>query len=104
MGSMEYLQCRNQPHGPHERNGGSVVTVTIKVTGLSAAVEMSFEQKEAEKSAVGTSLLCGDIDVRNLSTEVAGGFVGCTVGMYAVADTDSRSEAACFTSLSYEAK
>lgn len=83
---------------------GDVVTVTIKVTGLSAAVEMSFEQKEAEKSAVGTSLLCGDIDVRNLSTEVAGGFVGCTVGMYAVADTDSRSEAACFTSLSYEAK
>lgn len=82
---------------------GDVVTVAIKVTGLSAAVELGFLQSAEGKTEHVSSLLCEDIDVRNLSTEVAGGFVGCTVGMYAVADRDARSEAACFTALSYEA-
>lgn len=38
-------------------------------------------------------------DVRNLSTEVAGGFVGCTAGIYAVGEGSS----VCFTRLSYQA-
>lgn len=38
-------------------------------------------------------------DVRNLSTEVAGGFVGCTTGIYAV----GKGGNVCFTSLSYNA-
>lgn len=38
-------------------------------------------------------------DVRNLSTEVAGGFVGCTAGLFALGE----SGRACFTKLSYQA-
>ncbi|MGN0400782.1 MAG: glycoside hydrolase family 43 protein [Acetatifactor sp.] len=91
-----------------EKPGVSIgdVKLTIKVQGLSAAVEMEFDQKETltGKLTRGTSLLKDGIDVRNLSTEVAGGFVGCTVGMYAVADTDRREQAACFKSLSYQAR
>ena len=51
------------------------------------------------------------VDIRALSTEVAGGFVGCTVGMFAVDETDDAKkgeadvtilDAACFRSFSYE--
>lgn len=81
------------------------VKLVIRVQGLSAAVEMEYDQKENAdgKLTKGSSLLKDGIDVRNLSTEVAGGFVGCTVGMYAVADTDSRDQAACFKTLTYQA-
>ena len=49
---------------------GSLVTVSIKVEGLNT------------KGFVGDKLL-GEAGVSNLSTEVAGGFVGCCIGMYA---------------------
>ena len=42
------------------------------------------------------------IDVRKLSTEVAGGFVGCTVGVYAKAETEKQTKA-YIRSLSYHA-
>lgn len=81
------------------------VSLILKVNGLSASVEMEFDQsiKTTGENTRGTSLLCGDIDIRKLSTEVAGGFVGCTVGMYAVADRDDRENGALFKSLSYKA-
>lgn len=69
--------------------------LAIKVTGLSAAVQITGEDE--------TAFLADDIDVRTLSTEVAGGFVGCTVGMYAVADEDCRDQAACYKTFTYEA-
>ena len=49
---------------------GSFVTVSIKVEGLNT------------KGFAGDKLL-GEAGVSNLSTEVAGGFVGCCIGMYA---------------------
>lgn len=70
-------------------------------------------------SAGGSGEIAGlvqGLPIRSLSTEVAGGFVGCTVGMYAVADGGSgqtdgepeeaasgagQPEAACFSSFSY---
>lgn len=67
----------------------------IKVSGLSIAVEITGQDE--------TAFLADDVDVRTLSTEVAGGFVGCTVGMYAVADTDSRDRSVCFKTFTYEA-
>lgn len=44
-----------------------------------------------------------DLDISSLSTEVAGGFVGCTVGIFAT-DGDDREEPvyAVFKSLNYE--
>ncbi len=81
------------------------VRLTLKVEGLTAFVELETDWivEGTGQSISGTGLLCGNIDIRGLSTEVAGGFVGCTVGMYAVADRDSREQAACFRSFSYMA-
>lgn len=46
--------------------------------------------------------LVKDYDISSLSTEVAGGFVGCTVGLF-TKDSEDREEVvkACFKSLSY---
>lgn len=77
---------------------GGRVRLTLKVEGLNALVEIG---PELSVGTEGGSLLCGGIDVRQLSTETAGGFVGCTVGMYASADRDCRELAACFKSFSY---
>ncbi len=70
------------------------VTLKLYVNDLNAAVSVVEGDKE--------TLLAEEIDVRKLSTEVAGGFVGCCIGMYAIAE-QATEEAAVFTKLSYEA-
>ena len=47
--------------------------------------------------------LVSDLDISALSTEVAGGFVGCTIGVYAE-DIEERDEKvkALFKSFSYK--
>lgn len=61
--------------------------VSLEVDGLSAAVII-----EGQKSP--------EVDIRTLSTEAAGGFTGCTVGLYAVADIEN-TDCACFKRFSY---
>lgn len=68
--------------------------LTLAVSGLEAAVE--YETAES-------GILCSHISIKGLSTETAGGFVGCTVGMYAVTESDSSQQAACFKSFAYMA-
>lgn len=69
---------------------GEEVTVGLKVCDLCAKgfVVDDTGEREFETAA----------DVRNLSTEVAGGFVGCTTGIYALGE----GGAATFTKLGYE--
>lgn len=74
------------------------IRVVLKVNGLKASVELQSTDDPAVKA-----LLCDELDIRDLSTEVAGGFVGCTVGMYAVFDGECSSQAACFKSFTYQA-
>ena len=62
--------------------GSNPLEVSLEVDGLSAAVII-----EGQKSP--------EVDIRTLSTEAAGGFTGCTVGLYAVADTEN-TDCACF--------
>lgn len=69
----------------------------LKVKGLEAALELEFGPDGNREKA----LLCSGLDIRSLSTEVAGGFVGCTVGMYAVSEKECAGEAACYTGFSY---
>ena len=51
---------------------------------------------------------CGDItlaenmDIHELSTEVAGGFVGCTIGMYGTTDEEKTNAYVDFLSFSYK--
>ena len=49
-------------------------------------------------------VLVAEADVRELSTEVAGGFVGCCVGMYASANGEEKEGYIAFKAFSYEAK
>lgn len=56
------------------------LTIRLKADGLKASVEIGNEKE--------SSVLTDNLDIRSLSTEVAGGFVGCTVGMYAVTDRE----------------
>ena len=67
--------------------GTNPLEVSLEVDGLSAAVII-----EGQKSP--------EVDIRTLSTEAAGGFTGCTVGLYAVAD-DENTDCACFKRFSY---
>lgn len=46
--------------------------------------------------------IIGEADVRELSTEVAGGFVGCTIGMYASANGKATDKRALFRSFRYQ--
>lgn len=71
---------------------GGEITVGISVNDLCAKayVEDAAGHYDFETAA----------DVRNLSTEVAGGFVGCTAGIYAVGDPGAS---VTFTKLSYQA-
>lgn len=61
--------------------------VTLEVNGLFATVEIAGQKTKP-------------VDIRVLSTEVAGGFTGCTVGLYAVADAET-TDCACFKRFSY---
>lgn len=74
--------------------------LVLRVDGLTASMELYFAQA-GQTDCSGRALLCSDLDIHELSTEAAGGFVGCTVGMYAVSDTDCRDQAVCFKSFSY---
>lgn len=67
--------------------GSNPLEVSLEVDGLSAVVII-----EGQKSP--------EVDIRTLSTEAAGGFTGCTVGLYAVADTEN-TDCACFKRFSY---
>ena len=69
---------------------GEEITVGLTVEDLSAK---GFVIDVAGKREFDTAA-----DVRNLSTEVAGGFVGCTTGIYALGESGE----AIFTKLAYE--
>lgn len=70
------------------------VTLYISVKGLRATIFVGEGNQVAP--------LVKDIDISSLSTEVAGGFVGCTVGVFAQADNEEDEHvSAVFKSLSY---
>jgi len=67
----------------------------LRVTGLTVAAGI-----EAGGRA---QTVVSDLDIRSLSTEVSGGFVGCCAGLYAVAPEQKIKERALFKSFSYQA-
>ena len=69
---------------------GVVAKLAIKIEGLSAKV-------------LADDAVIGETNVANLSTEVAGGFVGCCIGMYASANGAASSQYATFEEFTYEA-
>ena len=63
--------------------GGSVATLIMRVLGLKAFCFLMSKQ--------GPIAIAGNIDISALSTEVSGGFVGNTCGIYAHDYDDARS-------------
>lgn len=73
----------------------TLVTFVLNVIGTKANFFMMNEGK--------LEALAKDVDVSNLSTEVAGGFVGCTVGIFAQNNEESDTMVkALFKSFSYK--
>lgn len=67
-----------------EGDTGNRIFLCIKVNGLQA----SFYWKKAQNREKGSCLkdwncVAENVDIRHMSTEIAGGFTGCTAGMYA---------------------
>ncbi len=70
------------------------VTLYISVKGLMASLFIGTGNK--------VEALVKNLDISELSTEVAGGFVGCTVGIYASGNDEVTDDTyACFKSFSY---
>ena len=79
--------------GQTEVKDGSV-TFVIKGDGLKGQAGIVEGDKE---------VMFDEVDIRALSTEIAGGFVGCTVGIYASDNTGSDlTNSAVFTDFRYE--
>lgn len=96
----EVILCEK---GQDRTVGGAAVEsgelkVFLRVNNLEAAV--GIREGGSER------IIAGDIDIRALSTEVSGGFVGCTAGLYAVKEgkeTEKEAREVCFRSFSYTA-
>ncbi len=74
---------------------GDEVTLILRVNGLAASLCVKCGEVETP--------VAEGIDIRSLSTEIAGGFVGCTVGIYAMDQSNLEIEKrVCFKSFSYE--
>lgn len=112
--------CLYQSNGFHVRfevseNRGRVVMVRAGKEELIASDHLNASPAKLMMKVAGTKLavytltdrgmkpFVRDLDISSLSTEVAGGFVGCTVGIFAT-DGDDREEPvyAVFKSLNYE--
>ena len=72
------------------------VTFTISQKGQTAT--LSYDAGAGEK------ILAEGLSTKFLSTESAGGFVGCTIGMFTTANGKESSNSAFFSGIDYKAK
>lgn len=59
------------------------IKISLKVDGLIAEIKAIYGATEMN--------VAQEIDIHSLSTEIAGGFVGCTVGMYALSEKETEN-------------
>ncbi len=97
QGGLEVILCQNGTDGtgglvPLPAQGpDETLRLFIQVDGLRATAGYIVDSVETPVAA--------DLDIRCLSTEVAGGFVGCTAGIYAAAGNEDCR--VLFTGFSY---
>ena len=72
------------------------ITLCISQKGQTAT--LSYDAGDGEK------VIVSNLSTKFLSTESAGGFVGCTIGMYATANGDESSNTAYFGGIDYKAE
>ena len=61
------------------------IRLSLEVNGLTAGMKVICGAAETD--------VAQGIDIRSLTTEAAGGFVGCTVGLYAVSKIQTQKAA-----------
>lgn len=80
-----------------QTKGQPFLEFSLNIDHLTASIEVKNENNQEV-------YVTKNEDIHTLSTEVAGGFVGCTVGLFAESKSQIESEeTVCFTSFSYEA-
>ena len=70
------------------------LVLCIACNGLNAALYYEQNGKNA--------CVAKEIDLSFLSTEITGGFIGCTVGMYASANGTASTNHSAFHGLAYQ--
>ena len=94
---MEIAAALAQAHGVSaEELTAEKVSFTISQKGQTAT--LSYQAGAGEK------VLASEISTKFLSTESAGGFVGCTIGMFTTANGKESSNSAFFSGIDYKAK
>lgn len=94
-GQAELILCEN---GEDKCVGRGTVppecaTLFLRVRGLTAEAGVDAAGRE--------QVIAENVDIRSLSTEVSGGFVGCCAGVYAVAEGTETEESVLFESFAY---
>jgi len=85
------------------KDGEELVLAKQKVSDFDSMLTLWIKADD-ERADIG----CGDItlaehvDIHELSTEVAGGFVGCTIGMYGTTDKEKTDSYVDFLSFTYK--
>lgn len=94
---VEVILCKDgvdQVVGSYLTPKEEYVCLSLYVIGLQAYVGVDEDMRVA----------CEEIDISSLSTESAGGFVGCTVGLYASSNGCEPEGYAMFKTLTYTVK
>lgn len=76
----------------------NAIEMRIEICGLEASFFLRFIREKGSDTEPWIKI-AGNADIRNLSTEKAGGFTGCTVGMYASANGAASTGYADFEKL-----
>lgn len=98
---VQVVLCENG----EERGLGTTYNVEDLKTGKELLFGMQIKGLSAELYIIdgeNKTILTDSVDVRKLSTEVAGGFVGCTMGPYATEDTVSESKGILLKNITYQ--
>ncbi len=101
-GEVALILCKN---GEDSRVGAlsineKNVVLFLEIDGLKVKAGIQEELSDALDSK--EIIVSENVDICELSTEVAGGFVGCTVGVYAVQEEANGKESVCIRCLAYE--
>lgn len=93
-GMAQMVICKNG-------NEETVGSVPVKDAAENGLISLSIIVEGLNTKAAAGNTILGEASVETLSTEVAGGFVGCCVGMYATANGKESDNYVCFRKFTY---
>ncbi|MDK2809058.1 MAG: xylan 1,4-beta-xylosidase [Clostridiales bacterium] len=97
-GMLQLIQTADGRQTVHATEKVSNETITLIIKGEDENAAFFYTEEGGE-----TKCLAKGIDISTLSTEVAGGFVGCTLGMYGSSEGRETDSYVDFLKFSYQA-